>query len=143
MDNFRKRSPKPRRKLDGIDGFIRKPNTSVENTKIKNNPQHMQGAASIDTGFSQKEGFWPRKTNQTPDGKRLGRRPLKVSSIDMTIDEEKISKKRFGKAKKSKKKIIIGIVVVLLLCMGVDIGCGIRRIRYFREVETRLSLTAK
>jgi LCP family protein required for cell wall assembly len=91
----------------------------MEPSLVKKNPQRSEAVASIDGGFTRSEGFWPRKTNQTPDGKRLGRRPLKVSSIDMTIDEEKISKKRFGKAKKSKKKIIIGIVVVLLLCMGV------------------------
>lgn len=117
MDNFRKRSPKPRRKLDGIDGFIRKPKTSIETIKIKKAPQQMGAAATIDAGFSKKEGFWPHKTNQTPDGKSLGRRSLKVSAIDMTIEED-ISKKRFGKVKKSKKKIIISLIIVLLLLMG-------------------------
>ena len=111
MDNFRKRAPKQRKKLDGIDGFVRRqPAASTSNVSNKVSSADDRST----TGFNRKEGFWPRKNNRAPDGKGLGRRAVRVSDIDMTLDENK-SKKKFGKPKSHKKKIIIITLLVLLL----------------------------
>ena len=116
MDNFRKRAPKQRKKLDGIDGFVRR-QPAASTSKISNKVSSADDRST--TGFNRKEGFWPRKNNRAPDGKGLGRRAVRVSDIDMTLDENK-SKKKFGKPKSHKKKIII--ITLLLLLLGLAGG---------------------
>ena len=118
MDNFRKRTPKPRKKIDGIDGFIRKPKTTTDFPDLNKSSNQKKASSSIEAGFVKKEGFWPRKSGSTPDGTSLGRRQLKVSDIDMNIDESKKNNKRFGKPKKSKKKIFLVLIIVFLLFAG-------------------------
>lgn len=112
MDNFRKRTPKHPKKLDGIDGFVRR--RPVKNINgVSNKPLGAEQAEK--TGFSRKEGFWPRKSNRVPDGKSLGRKAVKVSNIDMTIDENK-SKNKLGKPKRHKKKILL--ITLLFIFLG-------------------------